>query len=89
MMFGHTTIKLTLILITAVQTDNFSYLADNTGCLHILNLEENAKVQIYDITGKQIIETATIVEEIKLPQRGVYIVKVQSGNQISSGKVVW
>lgn len=67
----------------------FCYLVN--GRLLIRNIDKESSVQLYDINGqliaKQIVRDITF--NISLPHRGIYLVKINTGNIEKSEKVVW
>jgi len=63
----------------------------SNGQLAIRNIKEGSTVQLYDVNGQLVAkqlgrDNAT---NIALPHRGVYLVKVKTGNVEKSEKVVW
>ena len=61
------------------------------GNLHIDNLNEGSMVHLYDMSGrllyKQKPENDALI--LSLPQRGVYVIKIESKAGIQSQKIVW
>ncbi|MDR0682219.1 MAG: T9SS type A sorting domain-containing protein [Dysgonamonadaceae bacterium] len=79
---GRSSINIDDILITDYRPDGFHtvnspvYLYTQYNNLFVKNADVNAKITIFDLTGKQI-ESANATE-FTLPAKGVYIVKVNS-----------
>ena len=63
----------------------------SNGLLAIRNIKEGSSVQLYDVNGQLVAKQLDRdnAANIALPHRGVYLVKVKSGNEEKSEKVVW
>ncbi len=55
----------------------------------IRNLPTKCTLQVFDIMGKQlqIIQSSATEQKIKLPQRGIYIVKTEQPNKLCTMKI--
>ena len=63
----------------------------NQGVLNVWNLEETARVQLFDVNGRLLKDYKSANNSIQfaLPVHGVYIVRTESKSGIDSKKVVW
>ena len=64
---------------------------DKNGFLHVQDLTSHSLIQIYDLNGRLLKEARTNSEstQLSLPQRGIYIIRIQTENNTSSRKLVW
>ncbi len=44
--------------------------------VYLTNVPQGARIQLYDVTGKRVIETGDEVQTIQLPQRGLYLLRI-------------
>lgn len=88
----------------AVMTSNQITAIDNTQAINnevkvisnvngftlIRSESEKANISLYDISGKLIWNTASLSEEIEIPVKtsGIYILRIEQGNQIIDKKVI-
>ena len=72
-------------------SDSDLFYIDREGTLYIQNWESNTKVRLFDISGKLLSEVilTSVNESIALPQRGLYIIELQSNNRKTAKKIVW
>jgi hypothetical protein len=73
-----------------ISVDNISVYSHN-GMIYFENINQTTSVSIYDVTGKLLIQNQinNSVSQIQLPAaQGIYLVKLQQGNQIVTKKVV-
>ena len=72
-------------------SDSDLFYIDREGTLYIQNWESGTKIRLFDISGKLLSEVILTSgnESIALPQRGLYIIELQSNNRKTAKKIVW
>lgn len=63
----------------------------NEGYVHLDAIQQGSLIQLFDVSGKQINEiiSSRTNEQLKLPQKGVYIIRLCIEDQIISKTLIW
>lgn len=80
-------------LLDIAEPQMISCYVDNNGIVHIEKMEASSIIQLWDINGRELhrISTTSSSEQFSLPQKGIYIINIQSSTSKSvfAKKIVW
>ena len=62
---------------------------DKLGYLHFLLPENTPNIQLWTMNGTLIYQDLSVDNPLKLPQHGIYLVKIRWNNQVLTKKIVW